>query len=66
MAALVRVTVGANPATAGMIPACPSDDQARWKRTHNFVEREPITSALTVGRELGKRRFAQRFPVVPW
>jgi hypothetical protein len=36
------------------------------KRTHNFAEREPITLALTVGRELGKRRFAQRFPVVPW
>jgi hypothetical protein len=35
-------------------------------RTHNFVEREPITLALTVGRELGKWRFAQRFLVVPW
>jgi hypothetical protein len=31
-----------------------------------FVEREPITSAPTVGRELGKRRSAQRFLVVPW
>jgi hypothetical protein len=28
--------------------------------------REPITSALTVGRDLGQRRSAQRFPVVPW
>jgi hypothetical protein len=35
-------------------------------RTHNVAEREPITSAPTVGRELGKRRSAQRFPVVPW
>jgi hypothetical protein len=31
-----------------------------WK-THNFAEREPITSASTVGRGLGKGRFAQRF-----
>jgi hypothetical protein len=36
------------------------------KRTHNSVEREPITSAATVGRDLGKWRFAQRFLVVPW
>jgi hypothetical protein len=27
---------------------------------------EPITSTATAGRDLGKRRFAQRFPVVPW
>jgi hypothetical protein len=37
-----------------------------WRRAHNFAEREPITYASTVGRDLGKRRFAQRFPVVPW
>jgi hypothetical protein len=36
------------------------------KRTHNWAEREPITSASTVGRDLGKERFAQRFLVVPW
>jgi hypothetical protein len=36
------------------------------KRTHNFAEREPITLVPTVGRDLGKRRFAQRFLVVPW
>ena len=36
------------------------------KRAHNLAEREPITLALTVGRELGKWRFAQRFLVVPW
>jgi len=36
------------------------------KRAHNFVEGEPITSALTVRRDLGKRRCAQRFLVVPW
>jgi len=36
------------------------------KRTHNFAEREPITSTPTVGRDLGKGRFAQRFLVVPW
>ena len=35
-------------------------------RTYTFAEREPITSAPTVGRELGKRQSAQRFPVVPW
>jgi hypothetical protein len=39
---------------------------AGLKRAHNFARREPITSALTVGRELGKRRCAQRFLVVPW
>jgi hypothetical protein len=38
----------------------------RLERAHNFAEREPITSVLTVGRHLGKRRSAQRFPVVPW
>jgi|SRR5215207_4748981 hypothetical protein len=36
------------------------------KRTHNSVEGEPITSAPTVGRDLGKWRCAQRFLVVPW
>jgi hypothetical protein len=35
-----------------------------WRRAHNLSEGEPITSALTVGRDLGERRFAQRFPVV--
>jgi hypothetical protein len=35
-------------------------------RTHNFTEGEPITSPLTVERDLGKGRFAQRFLVVPW
>ena len=38
----------------------------RLERAHNFAEREPITSAPTVTRDLGKRRLAQRFPVVPW
>ena len=32
----------------------------------NCGEGEPITSTLTVGRDLGKGRFAQRFLVVPW
>jgi hypothetical protein len=36
------------------------------KRTHYFAEREPITLAPTVGHDLGKRRSAQRFLVVPW
>ena len=36
------------------------------KRTHNSVEGEPITVTFTVGRDLGKRRCAQRFLVVPW
>jgi hypothetical protein len=36
------------------------------KRAHNFAEGEPITLTPTVGRELGKRGFAQRFLVVPW
>jgi len=36
------------------------------ERAHNFAAREPITSAPTVGRDLGQRRCAQRFPVVPW
>jgi hypothetical protein len=36
------------------------------ERAHNFAEREPITLTLTVTRDLGKRRFAQRFLVVPW
>jgi hypothetical protein len=31
-----------------------------------LAEREPITLALTVGRDLGKRCSAQRFLVVPW
>jgi hypothetical protein len=31
-----------------------------------LAAREPITSALTVGRDLGERRSAQRFLVVPW
>jgi hypothetical protein len=47
----------------------PSDDYcSTWagKGTHNFAEGEPITSAPTVGRDLGKRRSAQRFLVVPW
>jgi hypothetical protein len=35
-------------------------------RTHYFAERERITSAPTVERDLGKRRSAQRFPVVPF
>ena len=36
------------------------------KRAHNLAEAEPITLARTVGRDLGKRRSAQRFLVVPW
>jgi len=36
------------------------------KRAHNVARREPITSALTVERDLGKRWSAQRFLVVPW
>ena len=35
-------------------------------RTHNLARRAPITSAPTVGRDLGKRWSAQRFLVVPW
>ena len=31
------------------------------KRAHNFAEGEPITFALTVPPDLGKRRSAQRF-----
>jgi hypothetical protein len=38
----------------------------RIERTHNVAGREPITLTPTVGRELGKRRSAQRFLVVPW
>jgi hypothetical protein len=34
--------------------------------TSNFAAREPITLVPTVGRDLGKWRFAQRFLVVPW
>src|SRR6266508_570267 len=37
-----------------------------WKRAHNRAEGEPITSTATVWHDLGKRRSAQRFPVVPW
>ena len=36
------------------------------RRTHNFAEREPITLTPTVERDLGIRRSAQRFLVVPW
>jgi hypothetical protein len=36
------------------------------QRAHNLAGREPITLTLTVGRDLGERRFAQRFLVVPW
>jgi hypothetical protein len=42
------------------------DPRMARKKTHNFAERERITLAPTVGSELGKRRFAQRFLVVPW
>ena len=54
------------PFPRGMM-ACSSDhhDMTRG-RTHNLTAREPITFALTVGRELGIWRFAQRFLVVPW
>jgi hypothetical protein len=42
------------------------EESAGGPRTHNFAGREPITSAPTVGRDLGKWRSAQRFLVVPW
>jgi Amidase len=40
-------------------------DQLVGERT-TIAEREPTTSAPTVGRDLGERRSAQRFPVVPY
>jgi hypothetical protein len=43
-----------------------SHEDLQRKRTHNFAEGEPITLVLTVDRDLGERRFAQRFLVVPW
>jgi len=46
--------------------ACPAPLSTWLERTHNFTEREPITLAPTVERDLGKRRSAQRFLVVPW
>jgi hypothetical protein len=39
---------------------------ARITRAHYFAEGEPITLALTVGRDLRIWRSAQRFLVVPW
>jgi hypothetical protein len=38
----------------------------RLERAHTFADREPITLLPTVGRDLGRRRSAQRFLVVPW
>jgi len=37
-----------------------------YRRTHNYTLTERLTLGPTVGRDLAKRRFAQRFLVVPW
>jgi hypothetical protein len=45
---------------------CALADNTAGKGAHTFAEGEPITLGPTVGRDLEKREFAQRFLVVPW
>src|SRR5215218_6568830 len=62
-----RTSSGRGRPAAGSRPTL-GPDRARLvtKRTHNCALRERLTLTATVERDPGKRRFAQRFPVVPW